>query len=287
GYGAAYNYSPLDPGYRYRDMMMRTGEKTQAQALNRNPFGGPSVLQIPRAQRQPWDERLPSGQSVPEAVAQANRGTMAAGATQPGQPPLKAHHGFWDRLKSIGEGALMGMTMGGPGGAIAGAITGGVKPQVIDLARYRQQQARQQEQQYRDLELRQKKAQVEALEHPEAKEPKWETRSVNEGEYGLPEGTEIRQRWNPQTQSLEDYIDKKTGLPAVAKRTSKRSEVPHESTRVVEEGEYQGVPKGTEIRTLWDGEKYVDQTRNGKPLVAKAGGESGLTSYQQEEMRRK
>src|SRR5262249_50798020 len=51
------------------------------------------------------------------------------------------------------------------------AITGGVKPQVIDLARYRQQQARQQEAEFRQNELEMQRAQIEKLRHPPAGKP--------------------------------------------------------------------------------------------------------------------
>ncbi len=68
--------------------------------------------------------------------------------------PPKMHHGFWDRLKSVGEGALIGMGQQARqnaqtgreqslesllGAGAGGAITGGVSPLSIDALRNREQ----------------------------------------------------------------------------------------------------------------------------------------------------
>ena len=55
-----------------------------------------------------------------------------------------------------------------------------------------------------------------------------------------------------------------------AEAYSKLQKPPADSTRIVDEGEYPGVPAGTEIRQTWNGREYVDVNRNGKPVVSKA-----------------
>lgn len=51
----------------------------------------------------------------------------------------------------------------------------------------------------------------------------------------------------------------------------KLNKPPERSTRVVSEGEYPGVPEGTEIRQIWNGREMVDAVgRDGRPTVSKA-----------------
>ncbi|HCX28434.1 MAG TPA: hypothetical protein DHU55_01470 [Blastocatellia bacterium] len=51
----------------------------------------------------------------------------------------------------------------------------------------------------------------------------------------------------------------------------KLTRAPSGSTRIVGDGEYPGVPSGTEIRQTWNGREMVDVVgQNGKPIVSKA-----------------
>ncbi len=92
--------------------------------------------------------------------------------------PPKMHHGFWDRVKSVGEGALMGMGQIAEqnarsgreqtlesllGGGAAGGLAGGVSPLSIDALRNQKQADRDMGtlQQKQDLEKGQ--AQIDDL----------------------------------------------------------------------------------------------------------------------------
>ncbi len=109
------------------------------------------------------ENRAPFKFGVPETGAlgnvlarqDANSMGLPSSAVRNGaiEPP-KMHHGFWDRVKSVGEGALMGMGQIAEqnarsgreqtlesllGGGAAGGLAGGVSPLSIDALRNQKQ----------------------------------------------------------------------------------------------------------------------------------------------------
>lgn len=84
--------------------------------------------------------------------------------------PPKMHHGFWDRLKSVGKGALIGFgsvdpRLGGAGGigaGIAGALRGGFDPTSIDRMEAERKVQRDTQRLGQQLEIEDLKSRVEA-----------------------------------------------------------------------------------------------------------------------------
>lgn len=148
---------------------------------------------------------------TPELLSRVTRGQ-----TQPVQDGFvpKKHSGFWDRLKSIGEGAVLGLPYG-LGGAVAGATIGGISPQRIDLAKYRQQQERELRDQQQQLGIEKTRAEIQKLKYPEIKKPDYETREDEQGNL-------IRQVFNPQTGLMEDVL--KAGQPDIVRRPNPKAE---------------------------------------------------------------
>ncbi len=124
------------------------------------PMSGlPDAMASPPLERRQPGVRL--GSSSPgvlgnvEARQQADEAGLPSAAVRNGEIlPPKQHHGFWDRLKSVGEGALIGMGQQARqnaqtgreqslesllGAGAAGGVTGGVSPLTIDALRNREQ----------------------------------------------------------------------------------------------------------------------------------------------------
>ncbi len=139
-----------------------TGDETAALA-NRAPFklGSPNKGALGQV----------------EARQQADTSGLPSSAVRNGEIlPPKMHHGFWDRLKSVGEGALMGISQQARqnaqtgreqslesllGAGAGGAITGGVSPLTIDALRNREQSRQDEGDLFRQQELEKQRADVQ------------------------------------------------------------------------------------------------------------------------------
>jgi len=179
--------------------------------------------------------------------------------------PPKMHHGFMDTLKSIGKGALVNINeyskthpnasvaelIGAAGG---GAIVGGVKPVAID-----RQIANDALQRHTAL-----LGQQLGIEGEQAKVAGEQARPAIEAARVRLEDQRIKQA---AADKLKEITETERHHRASESATGK-SATPHESTRIVADGEYDGIPAGTAIRTIWNGKEYEDQKRGDKPLIA-------------------
>ena len=179
--------------------------------------------------------------------------------------PPKMHHGFMDTLKSIGKGALVNINeyskthpnatpaelIGAAGG---GAIVGGVKPVAID-----REIANNALQRHTAL-----LGQQLGIEGEQAKVAGEQARPAIEAARVRLEDQRIRQA---AADKLKEITETERHHRASESVTGKSS-APHESTRIVADGEYDGIPAGTAIRTIWNGKEYEDQKRGDKPLIA-------------------
>jgi hypothetical protein len=118
---------------------------------------------------------------------------------------------------------------------------------------------------YRKAQIKDLESETEARRNAPAKPSPTDYRVLTSEQYGLPKGTKIQRVFKGGT--FVDDVDQ-TGQPVVLDIATGKSGTPHQSTRVVNEGEYESIPAGTEIRTIWNGETYEDQIRDGKPYIA-------------------
>lgn len=207
------------------------------------------------------------------------------------QIPRDPHTDWKDRLKSAGKTAIISMAnikrsnpdaswqellAGGATGGAIGAIsrdTGDAifrRAQIEDMEKQLalQMEMQRQQQQGRLIESQINENISQAKRAGQPQKPSFESRVVGKDEYpDIPEGSQIRQEFDPQTGKMKDVLV--GGKPVVTRSPRPRSSgTPHASTRIVAAGEYEGIPEGTEIRTLWNGESFEDQLRGGKPIVA-------------------
>lgn len=194
-------------------------------------------------------------------------------------------HGYRRWLLPIAErflrGSAAGGLVGGVGGAAVGALKGQFDPKEYDRAwKEREEQEAQKRsafltdqadsesmRRYREAQAANYNAEAEAAKNAPEKPPPTGYRVLTSEEYGLPAGTKIQQVFKGGT--FTDTLQNGRPLVLDTADPAKAPGAPHESSRVVGEGEFDGIPAGTEIRTIWNGKSYEDQLRDNKPIIAK------------------
>lgn len=137
----------------------------------RNPYEGytperrpPSPINIRVGANTAGLDPVDRSVSVLNTQRQAAEQFPSSKVTESGEVlPPKMHHGWKDRLISIGKGALLGLERGGVGGGIAGAITGGVSPITIDKIQARRALERKTAEVGQQIDIEKGRAQIEEI----------------------------------------------------------------------------------------------------------------------------
>jgi hypothetical protein len=265
GYGKEYNYSALDPGY-VPPAATPTGSSVPTNTDLGIPDRVPSPadlapLMVTRKNGRPTERVLGDGSDLDKARARRRE-------LQTYEP--QKSHGL-RRLAPLPEGLARGAKYGPwgtlGGGAVA-ALMALLNPKYAD-EKWKEKQLAQTGETIQGLEGEQtqgienqiRQAQLNEIQNPLKKPRPTSYRVLTQDEGNLKKGTKVGREFDEKT---GQWVDTGTvlDLPEEERADNKISGV----TRIVAEGEYEGIPAGTEIRLMPDGSDVV---REGKPLIAK------------------
>jgi hypothetical protein len=197
--------------------------RTGAQPLISPPQ--PNDAGLPNPNPQPVDATLQPGQSLVNVLRDPNTSPRSRVYQTPQgvsvDAPTPMGHGFWNRLKKIGEGAVIGMGQQAQrndasgrgqdlgsllGAGAAGGVNGGVNPLSIDVFRRQQQIGQAENDQFRQGELARQTAEtahLNKLDLPDVPKPLLHPRENPDGSISVMQSDDNGKTWkeNPSLTS--------------------------------------------------------------------------------------